>query len=527
MKAINSGREPLFYSIYIGIGTLALALLGASGSAMRRWRVFWWVVCSVALVSAFGRYTFFYPTLQEIAPILKTFRFPVKYLVVSVFALAALTAAGMDTLLAHSRGTQLMKRPRAAWWLLGGLGAVSLLLGVGGVVRARWLASLWAAGARILDLGDPAAAVEWVINSGTPLWLRLAALAILIAFLLAIVWRRHRLAPLAAWMVCLVALVDPLAVNHDVHPTLPASVLGPPVWVPVTRVHPEDRVYIGGRIRLSATSEERLHAPASVPVPIEWDFSEAMTKVGIQSAQSPAAWQVREVISYDLPQLWPKEYTRMLRVFRDAPQEDRLRFLRRTGVRYCFQSEPPYPGAPVLLAPDFLEPLALYLCHEDPRRVYVAGSARVEPDVAIQLESMFDSGHDPFTTVLLEREPPAAAGERRAAAPLPAAWVVRERNTELVVAADVGAAGGYLTVVDSYDPFWVAEVDGARASLLRANGLFRAVRLAPGHHEVRFSYRPTHLYAGAAISGIMATMLLVASWWAPTRRRALGDLPAA
>jgi hypothetical protein len=519
IKAMNSGREPLFYSIYVGVGTLALALLGKTGPAMRRWRIFWWAVCGVALLGAFGPYTPVYPTLQDIAPFLKTFRFPVKYLVVSVFALVALTAAGVDSLFAHSRGVQPMKAPRAAWWVLGILGVVSLLVGIGGVVRADWLASLWTAAARILELRDPAAAVVWVVNSGTPVWLRLAAMAILLALLLALVWRLHRLAPLAAWIIYLVALVDPLAVNYDLHPTLPASVLGPPVWVPMTRAHPEDRVYIGGRMGLSATGEERLHAPASVPVPIEWDFREAMAKVGIQAAQTPAAWGIREVISYDLPQLWPREYTKMLRLFRDVPQEDRLRFLRRTGVRYCFQSEPPYPGATLLLAPDFTDPIALYECYDRPLRVYVTGASRIEPSVHRQLELMFDEHHDPFRTVLLERDPPAAAGEAGTPAATASARIVRERNSELVIQVDTGVSGEYLNVVDSYDPFWIVDVDGIHAPLLRANGLFRAVRLAPGRHEVRFRYRPTPFYVGLAVSLVTAFMLLLACGGTAQRRQ--------
>jgi hypothetical protein len=277
-------------------------------------------------------------------------------------------------------------------------------------------------------------------------------------------------------------------------------------------------VYIGGRVHLSANVEERLHAPASFPVPIDWDFREARAKVGTQLAQSPAAWGVRELISYDLPQLWPRDYARMLQLFRAAPQEDRLRFLRRTGVRYCLQSEPPYPGAPLLLAPPFMDPVALYECYDRPLRVYVTESARVEPNVPRHLELMFDEHHDPFRTVLLEHDPPAAGGEAGTPAATASARIVRERNTELVVQAHIGVSGGYLNVADSYDPFWTVDVDGIRAPLLRANGLFRAVRLAPGRHEVRFRYRPTPFYAGLAVSVVTAVVLLLACWWASVRR---------
>jgi uncharacterized membrane protein YfhO len=79
-----------------------------------------------------------------------------------------------------------------------------------------------------------------------------------------------------------------------------------------------------------------------------------------------------------------------------------------------------------------------------------------------------------------------------------------------VVRASAGAGGGYLNVLDSYDPGWQVEVDGERAPLLRANGLYRAVRLAPGTHEVRFRYRPIPFYAGLAVTLVTAASLLMA-----------------
>jgi uncharacterized membrane protein YfhO len=38
--------------------------------------------------------------------------------------------------------------------------------------------------------------------------------------------------------------------------------------------------------------------------------------------------------------------------------------------------------------------------------------------------------------------------------------------------------------------------------VVRANGLFRGVRLAAGQHRVRFRYRPPAALAGALLSGI-------------------------
>jgi uncharacterized membrane protein YfhO len=63
------------------------------------------------------------------------------------------------------------------------------------------------------------------------------------------------------------------------------------------------------------------------------------------------------------------------------------------------------------------------------------------------------------------------------------------RNT--LIAIDLTtAAPGYLVLNDPYHPWWAAEIDGREVPILRANGLFRAVRVEPGSQRVRFIFRP-------------------------------------
>jgi hypothetical protein len=53
--------------------------------------------------------------------------------------------------------------------------------------------------------------------------------------------------------------------------------------------------------------------------------------------------------------------------------------------------------------------------------------------------------------------------------------------------------GGVLALHDTWYPGWVAEIDGARVPVLRADVLFRAVEVPPGHHRVVFRYAPFSL----------------------------------
>jgi uncharacterized membrane protein YfhO len=47
-----------------------------------------------------------------------------------------------------------------------------------------------------------------------------------------------------------------------------------------------------------------------------------------------------------------------------------------------------------------------------------------------------------------------------------------------------------LLVHDLYYPGWVAEVDGRQRPVLRADPLFRAVRIPAGVHHVTFRFAP-------------------------------------
>ncbi len=68
-------------------------------------------------------------------------------------------------------------------------------------------------------------------------------------------------------------------------------------------------------------------------------------------------------------------------------------------------------------------------------------------------------------------------------------------------------------------PGWSATVDGTPAAISKAEVLFRAVRVGPGAHEVRFTYRTPFLRTGIAVSIVswLAAAALVA--WTKRSRR--------
>ena len=122
-------------------------------------------------------------------------------------------------------------------------------------------------------------------------------------------------------------------------------------------------------------------------------------------------------------------------------------------------------------------------------RAYVVGAER--PVGKDALAALFDAAFDPRKQVLLaDARPggtPGAPG---------AARVVSRAANAVEVEAELSAPG-VLVLVEAFDSGWTASVDGHPAPVLRANVLFRGVRLAPGRHAVRFAYRPAAATLGA------------------------------
>lgn len=135
--------------------------------------------------------------------------------------------------------------------------------------------------------------------------------------------------------------------------------------------------------------------------------------------------------------------------------------------------------------------------YENPRaspRISFATDAR-EADFEHILATGEWPDFDPSRTVLLEGPQPAAAGGAAGTA-----RIISYRNAEVVAEAD-SQGSGYLVLNDVWHPWWRAEVDGVATPVLRANVLFRAVRVPPGRHLVRLTFAPVRGALSQALGG--------------------------
>jgi hypothetical protein len=184
-----------------------------------------------------------------------------------------------------------------------------------------------------------------------------------------------------------------------------------------------------------------------------------------------------------------------------------MRFLLRTGMRYAILPAPAPQGLKPLATFVGAEQLKLYDVNPNAHRAYVVGDALMGPDPDWAVEGLFQPRFDPSAGVLVSETPPPPAGLPGAPAAASAEFIEDGLN-RVVVRAGL-PADGYLALLDSYDPDWNVDVDGAPAPLMRANGLFRAVHLRTGTHIVTFTYRPRFLYLGAVLTAVAALTLTI------------------
>jgi hypothetical protein len=159
----------------------------------------------------------------------------------------------------------------------------------------------------------------------------------------------------------------------------------------------------------------------------------------------------------------------------------------------------------------FRAPIAPYR----PRLSFVR-SYRVDPDPFRAWKRAASGDVDVAREVLLDRDPsPRPPSGNRS--PILVARLAVDRP-EQVVAELTTNSTGLLVLTDLFYPGWIAEEEGRRLEILRADGFFRAVALSAGSHRVTFRYRPLSFSIGAGASVVtLLTMLVLALQGEPIR----------
>jgi len=216
------------------------------------------------------------------------------------------------------------------------------------------------------------------------------------------------------------------------------------------------------------------------------------------------AWQVQSAFDLDAFRLYEpplRALTLLLREAQGTPLRDRL--LRTAGVSFVSalhrEDLTQVSERPSMMP----EPLRLYALNGALPRAWATGRVRVASNAVAALAA---PDFDPFHEVVLERDVPGVAPFD------PQGVEVVERRSDRVGLRAQLPADGIVVLLDGWDPGWDVFVDGTRTTPLRANGVFRAVKVGAGDHRVEWVHRPVEVRTGLAVtlaSALLATGLCV------------------
>jgi hypothetical protein len=448
-------------SYYAGIGVTALALLGALRWRERRGLVLG-VAVAVSLMLALGNAGGLYPVLKKVLPVFGLVRFPIKFVVVTIFALPLLTAFAVARWQAASDEERALEGRR---WMRICAAVVALVVLIVALARCfpaqneRWQTTLQSGASRAILLCAVALLLFSLrkVSGARGLWLRLGFVAVF--------------------------ALDTLTHAPRQNPTVHVDAYG------AGAVKRTWAASDGARAMISPRMQSFMDYAATADT---WEFC-----LGQRRSLFPN-WNLVENIPtaggfYSL-------YT--------AAQND---------VRSLWTGS---SNTPVALA-DFSgvrwissdAELFAWQERKSALPLVTSGQRPVFANRQETLHALASSTFNPAQEVLLPLELTArmTATNSVIARVLTNHWGAGSLEVEVETASPT-----LLTIAQTAAPGWSATVNGQPARLLPANHAFQAVEIPAGRSEVRLIYRERTFGFGVAIS-LLALLGCAFVWWRKQR----------
>lgn len=454
-------------AVYIGILPLLLAALGAlrgirdkKFSSLTQLLLF---TTFFSFVFALGKNTPIFPYLFENIPTFDLFLAPTRWSLLGVFSLSLLAGLGAELWLQR-------ELVPLFWVRLGTVGAATLS-------AVALLSALFLSDLQSTFVPAIAAAGLWLAIFG------------------ALAWRR-RLRPHAIWPLIAIVLLaaDLILAGVGLNPTLESS-------------------FFEGTsaLRSIVDDEHRVYMPAAIEQDLKFikthrfdTFFPEVDWVEVRNAGLPNVTMLDGIASANnFDPLLSQWYTAWIEQLEMASSTKQLGLLRLMDVGW-------------LVIENNDPPLGIeYAQLEAPRRVRLVGNAKWVESEEDALIEMFSDAADLEDSVVLLGEPEAPVA---APAMLPIAGdafdILEDENPNHVVIEVSVENDGWLILSDQWYPGWTVRIDGLEAKILRANYLFRGVKLPAGNHIVEFKYSPASFSIGGVISLIALLIFGLALWFA-------------
>jgi Bacterial membrane protein YfhO len=475
------------FSLFLGLPVLLCAWAGARQPVVRRLLL----ASVVFLVLAVGPLLPVFPLLRGVFPPLRWVNFPEKFVYGALLLWSAAAGAGFSRLAAEGAS----RRLRLAAWVGTALLALGVaLLALSRTGAAATLARRAAAWGVLVDID---AGLGAALQGGC-----VAAVAAgLFALALALPGRQRprdgvrggpqgALAPLGALGLALLAALGPLAwTAATTTPLAHRSVIAatPAVLRGIAPPPPGAGDPGAPRPRLFRLEPRRENGPFHGGDEIARDYHESLDT------------NIASRFGFDvLPGFEPGETTRFLRFGREVfPHLSATAFTRLLGVDWVVVRDPASLGLPFPVVATGEAGSALLATGAVRPRAFVTPRWRAAATPGQALEALAATGRedDPALVTLVGPDP----AKTQAPAPLSPCRASQPHPEEVQLDCD-SPAGGYAVLLDEWAPGWSAATDGRPAPILLADGLFRAVPVDPGPHQILLRYRTPGLRAGAAVS---------------------------
>jgi hypothetical protein len=491
-------------NVFIGLIALAGALVTMQRGIDKR-LIFFWLLAVFGCFLSLGKFNPFYQYLYNL-PGIGFLRIPSRFLYLTVFSLAILSAAGLGRIFTVSAGV-LREMRRFRMWLAVLMGLVMIGTVAGTIIlhfkrdafirlaESYAARSLLGQAHRLQDASYYQAkilrtynAVTGALSPWNPAILQtlfLAALAIIIAT----ACLRH--GRIGRWIQPL--FIGLIALELCMHagwmkPVSSMDVLSPPRWMQSLTEKESYRIY--EVITQDDINQRRLSHKYLSP---DYNLLFGVSHMGVYSALGSRRY-------FDL--LRPLGGVNLAFGYSPTTAEkiaDHTRLLDLFGVRWIISREAINISG---LQAESSGPPFLYKNDNALPRAFVTAGSKILRDAAAVLKAMHAQTFDPHEAVLLESStaPEVAPGKFSKARLL-------EQDDGSISLEAVGP--GWLVLTELYYPGWQAVVDGRQVPVYQGNYVFMAVPIAEGNHHVQFRYVPRSFTYGLRITIICTVIVLI------------------
>ena len=486
-------RFPYLLSLYCGPGLLWLAARSSWPGRKSRLTI----LGLLGLLLALGNHG---PLGWLMAPLMRHFRAPPKFLFMSTLALCLLAARGLAEVAEGGR------RPR--WWAVV---PAAILCCLYPLLQASPNLPGLVFGGLLPEILDPRA--SYVIATAWPVGFGVAG-ALFLGTVLAL--RSKATAPLAGVLLGLDLLIANGAVNLTTAPVF--YELRPAVRALLESARAEGtyRLFAYGAAAVPDLRWAPAIARRNADVWLYWAARQSLVP------RTPVLDGVETAFDEDRVGWAPPGSTLGARERVPARYREHHARLRLANVRFVVSFRP-LPEDLVRLRgqaelPEVLEPLRFYELADPLPRAYRVDAFEVVPSREALQGRLESATFDPRSEVLLEEAPDGVVRDDPGLrSPAATGTVSYERVDPHTVRLKVEGPPGVVVVADGYHRDFQAEADGRPRRLLRANGRYWALPSAGGGEVITVRYRPPWRFWAITASALGALGVLALLAREPSR----------